>query len=288
MLNLPVETSVKYIHKAFGLFGWFAILVATTYFYVKNGCPHTETVYSSSCSPYTYSAGLVPGTSIPPIYLYKPITLSGNTVACFMDRYIYTFQNYRGPGYSQTFRSELYCNQAYTGNASLVPSSSYEPVFNRTNYAKFAYVNSPKAVAHVMMAVIREPNQTNTASTSDISQAGCHYIQGDHDYDSCGLDYSNKTETTVNITLIMKEYFDGSKALMTVLNTETLFACERCRVQDITFRNFTAYLAGLSTYIGGFTTMFLILIGPCYVTGIIQLLKRGREEEGGEELSRLM
>ncbi|KAH7054832.1 hypothetical protein BKA57DRAFT_452323, partial [Linnemannia elongata] len=287
MLSLPVETSVKFIHKVVGLFGWFAILVATTYLYVKKGCPHTETVYSSSCSPYTYSAGLVPGTSIPPIYLYEPITLSGNTVACFMERYIYTFQNYHGPGYSQTFRSELYCNQAYTGNASLVPGSSYEPVFNRTNYAKFAYVNSPKAVAHVMLAEIRKPNQTDPASSSDISEAACHYIQGKHDYESCGLDYSNQTKTTVSITLTMKEYFDGSKALMTVLNTETLFVCERCRVQDITFRNVTAYLAGLSTYIGVFTTVFLFLIRRCYVTDIIQLLKRGREEEDGEELSRL-
>jgi hypothetical protein len=82
----------------------------------------------------------------------------------------------------------------------------------------------------------------------------------------------------------MKEYFDRSEALMTVLNTETPFTCERCRAQDITFSNFTAYLAGLKTYIGGFTTVFLLFIGRSYMTDIIQLLKRGREEEEDGEV----
>ncbi|KAG0283597.1 hypothetical protein BGZ97_008480, partial [Linnemannia gamsii] len=210
--------------------------------------------------------GLVPGSSIPPIYLYEPITLSGNTVACYMELYIYTFQGYPGSGYTQTFRSELHCNQAYTGNASLVPSSAYESkrVFNHTSYVKSAYVNSPKDTAGVMLALVGNHSQTVPASTYGISQAACYYIQGqplDSSYQKCGLDYYQRNSTTVPITLIMKEYFDRSEALMTVLNTETPFTCERCRAQDITFSNFTAYLAGLKTYIGGFTTVFLLFIG---------------------------
>ncbi|KAG0273095.1 hypothetical protein BGZ96_005021, partial [Linnemannia gamsii] len=235
MLNLPVETRVRGIIKAFGFFGWLVIFIVTTYLYVQKGCPHTETVYSSSCLPYTYSAGFVPGSSNPPIYLYHPITLSGNTVACYMERYIYTFQNYRGPGYSQTFRSELHCNQAYTGNASLVPSSSYEPMFNRTNYARSAYVDSPKDTAGTIVALIGNITQKDKPPFPyGIPQAACHYIQGDQNYETCGLDYL-KNLTTVNITLDMKKYFDRSEALIAVLNTETLFTCARCRAQDVTF-----------------------------------------------------
>ncbi|KAK3811663.1 MAG: hypothetical protein J3R72DRAFT_504683, partial [Linnemannia gamsii] len=290
MLDLPVEKSVRPIIKAFILFVWLVIFIVTMYFYVKQGCPHTETVYSSSCLPFTYSAGLVPGSSIPPIYLYEPITLSGNTVACYMKRFIYTFQGYPGSGYTQTFRSELLCSQAYTGNASLIPSSTYGPVlFNGTNYAKFAYVDSPKDVASAMLALIGNHVQTNPASTYDIDRAACYYIQGGElKYQNCVIEYNNKTKTTVNLTLKMKEYFDRSEALMTVLNTETLFACERCRAQDVTFSNATAYLAGLSTYIGVFTTVFLALVGCKSMTDINQLLKRAREEDDGEESSKLM
>ncbi|KAG0275864.1 hypothetical protein BGZ95_008276, partial [Linnemannia exigua] len=192
-----------------------------------------------------------------------------------MERYIYTFQGYPGSGYTQTFRSELHCNQTYTGNASLVPSSTYERVFNHTNYAKSAYVDSPRDVASAILALIGNHDQKGPASTYNISQAACYYIQGRQpDYQKCGLDYYSLTNPiTVSITPTMKEYFDRSEALMTVLNTKTLFACERCRTQDITFSNFTAYLAGLSAYIGGFTTAFLVLIGWNYTTDITELLR---------------
>ncbi|KAF8927009.1 hypothetical protein BGZ58_010698 [Dissophora ornata] len=244
MLDLAVQRKTKTAVKIFGLFGWLAIFVTTTYLYFKKGCPHTETTYSSSCKTYTYSAGLVPASTIPPVYIYEPITIAGNATACYMERFLFTFVDLKtgSSGYIQNFHSEIYCYQGdgLTGNFSSIPSISYGTDFNSTGYQHIAYVDSPSNDAvSVLLEEIVLTSQGLTGSLPNITQLSCYYIQGRAAYTTCGVLISDKGNETaappLNITVAMKEYFDYSTSLANMLNEETPYSCDRCRLQDITF-----------------------------------------------------
>ncbi|KAF9347848.1 hypothetical protein BGX26_000706, partial [Mortierella sp. AD094] len=108
MLNINVQKETRLSAKVVGVFGWLLIISASTYQYIKHGCPHLEQQFASSCKPYTYGAGLVPTSNNPPIYAYQSFEANGTDLSCFLERFMYSYQLFER-GHVQNVRSEIHC-----------------------------------------------------------------------------------------------------------------------------------------------------------------------------------
>ncbi|KAG0208831.1 hypothetical protein BGX28_000306 [Mortierella sp. GBA30] len=202
MFNINVQRETRTIVKAVGVLGWLIIFSVTTYLYVRQGCPHPELEYSSSsCQPYVYNAGLIPASYIPPMNIYKSLTMTGGGLQCYMERFLYSYQSL-GLGYAQNFRSEIYC--AFNGT---------------TNYTKFAYIDSAPNIASRLLSEVYygTTDQWNTDLVHNTTMASCYFIVNNSAFTTCTVTFKNGTTASdIPITPGMMKYFDYSPNLETL------------------------------------------------------------------------